>query len=53
MLFVNGCSWAHVVRASLGLLGRPESDALTPAEVDALDGRASPHGVIIPEVDAG
>lgn len=49
MLFVNRCSWAHVVEAAADVLGLPHSDLLSPEELQALEGRASPHGVIIPE----
>lgn len=49
MLFVNRCSWAHCVRESARLLHLPDSDILSVEEREALDGRRSPHGVIIPE----
>jgi hypothetical protein len=48
MLFVNRCSWAHIVRSACDLLGRPPEAALTLDELAALDGKASPHGVVIP-----
>jgi phosphoketolase len=50
MLFVNRCSWAHCVRESARLLHRPDNEVLSLEERQALDGRRSPHGVIIPEV---
>ena len=49
MLFVNRCSWAHCVRESARLLHLSDSDILSVEEREALDGRRSPHGVIIPE----
>jgi hypothetical protein len=49
MLFVNRCSWAHIVRSACELLERPVAEALSGEEIAALEGRASPHGVIIPE----
>jgi phosphoketolase len=48
MLFVNRCSWAHVVKSACEVLGRPPAVALTSQELAALDGEASPHGVVIP-----
>lgn len=50
MLFLNRCSWAHCVMATATLLDVPREDLLTENEIRALDGLASPHGVIIPEV---
>jgi phosphoketolase len=48
MLFVNRCSWAHIVRSACDVLGCQPETALTADELAALDGRASPHGVVIP-----
>jgi phosphoketolase len=50
MLFVNGCTWAHVVEESATLLNVAPETLLTEPERRALDGQARPHGVIIPEV---
>jgi hypothetical protein len=47
MLFLNRCSWAYVVEASAGALGLPREDLLTTEELAALDGAASPEGVIV------
>jgi phosphoketolase len=47
MLFVNGCTWAHVLAEAADLLGRRREDLLTPDELAALDGRATPEGVVI------
>jgi hypothetical protein len=44
MLFVNKCGWAHVLAEAAWLLDRPRQELLTPAELAALDGRASPEG---------
>jgi phosphoketolase len=52
MLFVNRCTWAHIAEAACGLIGRSVSEVLTEEEIAALQGRRSPHGVIIPEVEA-
>lgn len=52
MAFVNRCSWAHCLRAAARLLHTPEEELLTQKERQALDGQRSPHGVIIPEVEA-
>jgi phosphoketolase len=48
MHFVNRCSWAHCVSEAARLLNVPREELLSQAEVQALDGRASPHGVIVP-----
>ncbi len=47
MLFVNGCTWAHVAAETARLLDRTEEDLLGAEELDALHGRRSPHGIII------
>lgn len=47
MLFVNRCTWAHIVDESARLLNLPREELLTSEEVAALDGKASPEGVII------
>jgi phosphoketolase len=49
MLFVNRCTWGHIVQAVCELSERDPSQALTAEELDALAGRRSPHGVIIPD----
>lgn len=48
MLFVNGASWAHVVAACARLLDEPREAWLSKDELAALDGRATPHGCVIP-----
>jgi hypothetical protein len=47
MLFVNRCSWAHVLAEAARVLGLPREDVLTAQELAALDRKASPEGVII------
>jgi phosphoketolase len=47
MLFVNRSTWAHILTEAAQLLGLPRQDLLTAQELAALDGQASPHGVII------
>jgi phosphoketolase len=49
LMFVNGCSWAHVVAESARLLDLPVTALLAADEVAALEGRTSPHGVVIEE----
>jgi phosphoketolase len=48
--FVNRCSWAHCLRAAARLLQLPEADLLSTEERQALDGKRSPHGVIVSDV---
>jgi phosphoketolase len=52
LLFVNRASWAHALEAAARLLGLPRARLLDEAEGAALDGRASPHGVIVPPLAA-
>ena len=47
MLFVNGVTWAHALDAVARLLAMDRAALLTDPERAALDGRASPHGVLI------
>jgi len=46
MMFINHQSWAHIVEASAKLAGIPREQLLTESELDVLDHKASPHGVI-------
>lgn len=48
LLFVNRSSWAHCVAEVAKVLDLPRERLLIAAECEALDGRRSPHGVIIP-----
>jgi len=47
MLFVNRSTWAHALDEAARLLSMSRQDLLTAQELAALDGQASPHGVII------
>jgi phosphoketolase len=47
MLFVNRCTWAHIVAAVARLLGLRREDLLTPQELAALDCKTSPEGILI------
>jgi phosphoketolase len=47
MLFVNRCSWAHILTEAADILRMPREELLSKKELASLDGRASPHGVII------
>jgi phosphoketolase len=47
MLFINRCTWAHILAAVARILDLPREDLLTSEELTALDGRASPEGVIV------
>ncbi len=47
LLFVNRCSWAHVLVEAARVLDLPREGVLTPEELAALDGKASPEGVIV------
>jgi hypothetical protein len=46
MLFVNRCTWAHILLEVDRVLGTPQEELLTPEELAVLDGKASPEGVI-------
>jgi len=47
MLFVNRCTWGHVVDAAARILDLPRGDLLTDQEAAALDGKASPEEFIL------
>jgi phosphoketolase len=47
MLFVNRCTWAHVLAEVARLLQLPPKELLSADELAALNGRASPEGVIV------
>lgn len=47
MLFVNHQSWAHIVDAAGKLLGLRRPKLLTRDEQAVLDGKLSPHGVVL------
>lgn len=52
MAFVNRCSWAHCLRETARLLQISEAEVLSEDERRALDGKLSPHGVIVMDVAA-
>jgi hypothetical protein len=47
MLFVNRCTWAHIVLEAARLLKVPVTKLLTKKEIAAINGKANPEGVII------
>jgi phosphoketolase len=47
MLFVNRCTWAHILWEIASILGLTQEELLTSEELAVLNGRASPEGVII------
>ncbi len=47
MLFVNRSTWAHALLEVARVLNVDRATLLDEAEIAALDGKASPHGVII------
>lgn len=47
MLFINRCTWAHVLTEAARILGIAREELLTSEELAALEGKASPEGVII------
>jgi len=53
LLFVNRSSWAHCVERVARLLELPREQLLSEQEAQALDGKISPEGVIIPRIDGG
>jgi phosphoketolase len=52
LLFVNRASWAHALEAAARLLDLPREALLDEAERLALDGRASPEGIVVPAAAA-
>ncbi|MCC6659519.1 MAG: xylulose 5-phosphate 3-epimerase [Phycisphaerales bacterium] len=47
LLFINGCTWAHVLSRIAPMLGLARENLLTAEELAALDNRTTPEGVII------
>jgi phosphoketolase len=47
LLFVNRCTWAHIIEETARILGISRQELLTAEERAALDGKASPEGIII------
>ena len=48
MLMVNGCTWAHCLKAVAQVAGLGIQELLTREELAALSGETNPQGVIIP-----
>ena len=48
MLFVNHCTWAHILDKIVFILGISREQLLTAEERAALDGEVCPEGIIIP-----
>ena len=46
MLFVNRCTWAHIILEVAHITGMPVKGLLTSEEMNALSGKASPEGII-------
>ena len=46
MLFANRSTWAHVIAAAADALSRDVADFLTNAELDAVNGRSRPKGIL-------
>lgn len=47
MLFVNRCTWAHILAETAQILALGLERVLTPEEIAALHGEVSPEGIII------
>jgi phosphoketolase len=47
MLFVNRCTWAHIVAEAAALLEIPRENCLSQEEIDAISGRLCPEGVVV------
>ena len=46
MLFINRCTWAHILLEAARVLGMLQEELLTPGELLALEGKASPEGAL-------
>jgi len=46
MLFVNRCSWGHILLEVARVLGMLQEELLTSEEIIVLDGKASPEGIL-------
>ena len=46
MLFVNRCTWVHILLEVARVLGMLQEELLTSEEIAVLSGRASPEGVV-------
>jgi phosphoketolase len=48
MLFVNRCTWGHILLEIARVLGMLQEELLAPEELAALSGKASPEGILFP-----
>ena len=46
MLFANGCTWAHAIKAGCDILGMPHSVVLSSQELLATEGRGDPYALL-------
>lgn len=46
LLFINRCTWTHVLARAAPMLGLTQENLLTAEELAVLDGRAAPAGVV-------
>jgi phosphoketolase len=51
MLFINHSTWAHILAETARILKLKQEDLLTSTELDALQGKISPEGIVFPESD--
>ncbi len=49
MLFINRCTWGHILAEMSRILDMKPEDLLKKEELEALYGNVSPEGIIIPE----
>jgi hypothetical protein len=47
MLFVNRCTWAHILEEVARLLGTSRETLLNVSELAVLDSKTCPEGVIV------
>lgn len=47
MLYINRCTWAHILAETARVLDRPRADLLSETEIAAIEGRHNPHDVVI------
>jgi phosphoketolase len=47
MLFINRCSWAHILAETARVLKLSKGDVLTDTEIAAIEGKTSPEGIAI------
>jgi hypothetical protein len=47
MLFINSCTWAHIVAEAARLLEIPRENLLTEEEMAAIDGKVCPEGIVV------